>query len=126
MKLDIDCVRDILLEFEDLPVGCHTPYSFPKSISENGIENVEYTLAKLKEAGYINADIRLYPSGQYDYCGIYNMTFSGHQFIEKIRDNKVWAKTKTVAAGVGSFSFDLITQIATSVITGLISRHLNL
>lgn len=126
MKLDIDCVRDILLELEQLPLGCYTPNNFLSSIKKHGIDDVEYCLAKLKETGYINADIRQYQSGQYDYYGIYDMTFSGHQFLEKIRDNKVWAKTKTVAGHVGSMAFDVITQIATSVITEIISRNLNI
>ncbi len=125
MKLDINCVRDVLLEFESLPIDCHTPASFPKSNSEHGEESVEYTLAKLKEAGYINADIRLYPNGRYDFYGIYDITFPGHQFLEKIRDNKVWTATKTVAGKVGSKAFDVIAQIASSVITQLITKYLS-
>lgn len=125
MKLEIDCVRDILLEFEDLPVGCYSPFIFERSVAKYGIDNVEYTLKKLSEAGYINADIYAFPNGQTEFNGIFDITFSGHQFLEKIRDNKVWAKTKSVAGSVGSRAFDVITQIATSVITGLISSHLN-
>lgn len=121
MKLNIDCVRDVLLELEELPVDCHTPESFQGSVKKYGIENVEYTLSKLKEAEYINADIQLYPNGQYDYYGIFDITFLGHQFLEKIRDNTIWSKTKTVASGIGSWAFDVITQIATSVITELVS-----
>lgn len=123
MKLDIDCVRDVLLELEQLPVDCHTMNSFPSSISKHGEKNVEYVLAKLKEAGYINADIRLFPNGQYDYYGIYDITFPGHQFLETVRDNRVWSKTKTVAGKVGSKAFDVITQIASSVITELIAKQ---
>ena len=66
MKLEIDCVRDVLLELEKLPVDCHTSSTFSSSIDKYGSDNVEYTLAKLKEAQYINADIRLFPNGQYD------------------------------------------------------------
>lgn len=117
MKLDIDCVRDVLLEFEKLPLGCHTPYSFPKAIGKHGIQNVEYTLAKLGEAEYINAEIQQRPDGDLDFLGIYSITYPGHQFLENIRENKVWTKTKSIAGKVGSGSFALISQIASSVIT---------
>lgn len=126
MKLDIDCVRDVLLEFEEFPVSCLTPYDFKKSIKKHGETAVEYTLAKLNEAGYIRADIRTFQNGQYEYYGIFDITFSGHQFLEKIRDHKVWSKTKSVAGAVGSRAFDIIAQIATSVITEIVCRQLNL
>lgn len=125
MKLDIDCVRDVLLEFEEFPLNCHTPYDFKKSIAKHGESAVEYALAKLNEAGYIRADIRSFQNGLYDYYGIFDITFSGHQFLEKIRDNKVWSKTKSMASAAGSRAFDVITQIATSIITEIISRQIN-
>lgn len=125
MKLDIDCVRDVLLEFEELPINCYTPYIFKKSISQHGEDAVEYALAKLNEAGYIRADIRTFQNGQYDYYGIFDITFSGHQFLEKIRDNKVWSKTKMVTGAAGSRAFDVITQVATTIITEIITKQFN-
>lgn len=123
MKLDVDCVRDVLLEFENFPIGCYTPYNFLVSVKKHGIDSVEYCLAKLKEADYVNADIRLMENGNYEFYGIYNLTFDGHQFLEKIRDGKIWSKTKSIAGGIGSHAFDVITKIATAVITELITGH---
>lgn len=124
MKLDIDCVRDVLLEFETLDVSCHTVHDFPNSVAKHGLTSIDYTLAKLKEANYISADIRLLPSGYYECYGIFDITFDGHQFLEKIRDNTVWSKTKATASRVGSKAFDVITQIATTVIKELIVSQL--
>lgn len=123
MKLDIDCVRDVLLEFEDYPVDCYAIDDFPKTISKHGKDNVEYTFAKLKEAGYINADIKLFPDGQYEHYGIYDITFAGHQFLETIRDSKVWDQTKKIASNVGSRTFEVITQIASTIITNLVAAQ---
>ena len=117
MKLDIDCVRDVLLEFEELPLGCYTPYDFPKAVGKYGIQNTEYTLAKLDEAKYINAEIMQLPNGTLEFLGIYSITYPGHQFLENIRQNKVWTKTKAIAGKVGSGSFSLISQIASSVLS---------
>lgn len=124
MKLEIECVRDVLLELEEFPVNCYTPCDFKKSIKQHGDAAVDYALAKLSEAGYIRADIRTLQNGQYDYYGIFDITFPGHQFLEKIRDNNVWSKTKAVTKTVGSAAFDVITQVATSIITEIISKQL--
>lgn len=107
MKLDMDCVRDILMECEGLPLGCHTPYSFQTSIARHGEDEVCYTLAKLGEGNYINASISRLPGGQYDFYGIYDMTFAGHQFLENIMDDKVWHKAKGVLKKAGSSSFNV-------------------
>ena len=123
MRLDMDCVRNILLELEDLPADCHTLYAFPKSIDKHGIDAVEYTLAKLKEGEYINADISLLPSGRYNILGIYNMTYDGHQFLESIRSPKVWAKITNSFNKVGSSSFSMAAHIATEVLTELAKDH---
>ena len=112
MRLDMDCVRDVLLEFEDLPLGCYTPYSFPISIAEHGEDEVCYTLAKLGEGKYINADIRRHPSGQYDFYGIYDMTFSGHELLAEIRDPERWKKVKSGMSAVRSYSLSAISAIA--------------
>lgn len=126
MKLDITCVRSILLEFEELPLGVYTPCTFSRSVSMFGIDSVEYTLKKLHEAGYINAKITDPDTADLDFYGIFDMTFAGHEFLEKIRDNKVWAKTKSIADSIGSRSFDVITKIATSILTSLISANLGI
>ena len=126
MKTNIECIRDVLLNFESLPLGCYAPYDFSFAIEKHGISDVEYSLVKLMEAGYISADIQRCLDGSYSYLGIYDITFPGHQFLEKIRDNKVWAKTKAVAGNIGSQAFDVIAKIATSILTNLISSKLGL
>lgn len=126
MKLDIDCVRDVLLELEELPIDCHTPVSFPKSNSVHGEENVEYTLAKLKEAGYINADIRQYPNGQYDFYGIYDLTFSGHEFLNSIRTPGVWTRLKGAAVEGGTAGLKLLGDIALEMLKESVKSKLGL
>ena len=125
MKLDIECVRDVLLEFEQLPLGAHTVYSFPNALAKYGIDNVDYTIAKLTEANYISAEVTRLTNGTYDFYGIYDITFEGHQFLEKIRDNKIWSKTKKVASNVGSRALDVIAQIASTTISEIINRQFN-
>lgn len=124
MRLDIECVRDVLLEFEQLPIGRYTLNDFPDSISKHSENEVIYTLVKLQEAGYISAEICRMESGHPDFLGIFEITFSGHQFLETIRDNRVWSKTKIVADKVGTKAFDFISKIASTVIAELIKTQL--
>lgn len=126
MKLDINCVRDVLLELEKLPVACHTVDTFQDSIAKHGTENVEYTLAKLKEADYINADIRLFEVGQYDYYGIYCMTFSGHEFLASIKQPSVWEKLKDAATTGGATGIKLLGDIAVDLGKAMLSKKLGL
>lgn len=125
MKLDMECVRSVLLELEELPLGYYMPEDFSKSIKEYGENSVLYALAKLHEADYIHANIGRDMNAQYEFFGIYDITFSGHQFLEKIRDNRVWEKTKTIAGSVGSWAVDIIAQIATGIITELVSGRIS-
>lgn len=115
MKLDMDCVRDVLIELEELPLDCHTPFSFSNSVNLHGIDDVCYTLAKLHEGNYINAEVHRLTSGQYDFYGIYDLTFSGHEFLAKIRDPKQWRAVKKGITAVGNYSLSAISAIAEGV-----------
>ena len=126
MKLDIECVRDVLLELEALPVDCHTVNDFPDSIAKHGVDNVEYTLAKLKEADYINADIRLFPNGQYDFYGIYCMTFRGHEYLASVKQPDVWEKLKHATTTGGSAGIKLLGDIAVDLGKAMLSKKLGL
>ena len=124
MKMDIDCIRSVLLELEELPLDIYTTEDLTKSIKKYGIKSVEYSIIKLEEAGYIRAGIARTLSGDVEVYCISDITFSGHQFLEKIRDNQVWQKTKNVAGSIGTRALDLIAQIATGVLTELVNKHL--
>lgn len=125
MKLDIDCVRDVLLTIEKLSMGCHGIDAFVKQTAKYGEENVQYTLAKLVEADFLIADIPMDEGGYYHYISVYCMKYAGHQFLDTIREPKIWKQTKSIAEKVGVFSIDFITKIATSVIVELLKPHLS-
>ena len=127
MKLNIDCVRDVLLEFETFPIGCYFVESFKKSIEHYDQEAVLYVLVKLTEADYINADYYRTEDGKIHFNDILDITFQGHEFLEKIRSDTVWnQKLKPVFLSVGSMSFDVISRVANSAITSLVLTKLGL
>ena len=127
MKLNIDCVRDILLELETFPIGVYPVGSLKNSIANHGRENVEYTLVKLSEANYVNVQYCRMTNGSFLFDSILDITFQGHEFLEKIRSDTVWnQKLKPIFSSVGSASFEVISAVASSLLTSLISGKLNL
>lgn len=123
MKLDINCVRAILLELEGFPLGSYTPCDFKQAVSEFGIDSVEYTLKKLHEGGYINAKITEPDTAKLDFYGIFDMTFAGHEFLAKIRDTQQWATVKKGAAAIRNYSLSAISAIAEGVTAAAINAY---
>lgn len=115
MKLDINCVRDILLELEEFPMG-HQPFdAFKQSIQKHGSDNVLYTLYKLDEAEYINSEIYLDESGFPHCIAVYNMTFKGHEFLNSVRSPGIWDQLSGAASEGGTACLKVIGDIAIEI-----------
>ena len=57
---------------------------------------------------------------------VFDLTYQGHQFLDEIRSDNVWNKTKETAKSIGSFSVNTLSTIATGVITSLAQKSLGL
>ena len=122
MKLDIDCVRDILLTVEE-----NTGYNEYMTVSEMSIN---YDLLKKYDGNKVmyhiiqSAKANLIDAEQVDLAGnimIKDLTPYGHKFIANIRENSNWNKVKKIANEVGTTSLEAIMQIAINVIGGIIT-----
>jgi Hypothetical protein (DUF2513) len=51
------------------------------------------------------------------------LTWEGHDFLDAIRDPEIWCKTKSGAEEVGSFTFDLLKELAVGLIKTKIEQH---
>lgn len=126
MKLNPDCVRDILLYVEDNTDLTHfvsiSPLQIPDELNQYSADEVMYHIkqAELSSLLIVNS---WYYNGE---CLISYLLPEGHQFLANIREDANWSKTKDIAKSVGSNSLDAIKQIATGVITSLIQAKLNL
>ncbi len=119
MKLNKDCVRDLLLY-------CEKALTLDDSLSWNhlNIQNfcdefpkyskseIAYTLFMLEEADFISANVI---PGNGGICEIivFHITYSGHEFIDTIRSNKIWDKVSSAISSVGSASLPVIQDLAT-------------
>lgn len=131
MKLNPDCIRDILLYIEshqrvyfDSANHCYS-YSF---ITERYLDRdlpydiceIIHSLLLMKDCGYIEIDIKesLYEIRQ---VSVRRITYSGYDFLESIRPQSVWEDTKQTLSAVGSFSLELILDVAKNLLSGLVS-----
>ena len=128
MRLNPDCIRDILLKAEEgyftfvLPY-CRDLYDDYKPFEEfepYSDEQIEYHLRYLEEANLIKVDC---PTCS---ISVMDLTVTGHEFIANIRDNNNWNKTKDIAKKVGSNSINSLVQIASNVVSAIINKHLGL
>lgn len=116
MKLDANCVRSVLLELEEMPLGNYLPEDLNGSIEQYGTETVEYTVLKLNEAGYIRAGITQTLSGDYEIFGIFDITFKGHEFLNSIRSPSVWERLKNSAMDGSTACLKVVGEIAVEIL----------
>ena len=126
MRLDMDCVREVLLEIEKMPFnGYITIDQLCSALPEMEPDNVYYSALKLIEAGYLSGDIlpkmKSYLPG---IKGIYDITFQGHEFLNEIREPERWTKVKTISKRIGSSSLQAIWNIAQQLTVTLIQSAL--
>lgn len=131
MRLNPDCIRDILFFLEE-KLTLAPDLTFQEIDYDVLCNNLSYsdaeivnTLVVLDEAGFIITASDYSNEGLEELC-ICRITYDGYQFIETIRPETVWQKVKHAGSSVGSMSIDVITKVATSVITDLLKSQLGL
>ena len=106
MKLDLDCVRKIMLAVEDKPLNeILNPEKLHRLLPEFSEDEITYCCLKLDEAGLLEiVSIKLMRQNHPGIKSVNDLTFQGHQFLENIRDDSVYFEVKKKAKSVGSFA----------------------
>lgn len=125
MRLNNDCVRDILLSVEEV---CDFNESFRYSKFSNDFERLQpyshdeiiYHIKQCKLASLITS---MFATDGGDYLEVGDLTPEGHKFLANIRNDDIWNKVKKIAGTVGSHSLSAITQISANVVTQLIKAQ---
>ncbi|MFT8610545.1 MAG: DUF2513 domain-containing protein [Liquorilactobacillus nagelii] len=124
MKLDPDCVRDILLSVEKH--STMTTRTSTKDFDDDGLfgkydsQKVDYHVRYADEAGLLNVD------WSFDGYDIRDLSPEGHDFLSNIRKDENWLKTKNIAEKAGSSSLNVLKNIASSVATAALNHYLGL
>jgi Hypothetical protein (DUF2513) len=120
MKRNMDTIRTLLLRLENIKIPPGAPFVLINGNSE-GIKiheaddpaELDYHLELLKEKGLIrspgtnNIDNRIRFGG---------FTWEGHDFLDSIRDDEVWRKTKGAVEAAGGWTLDLLAALAKGLI----------
>ena len=114
MERNWDKIREILIKLEEMPAekGNLRLGDFP---SDEAYE-YSYNIELLMEAGLIHGDMsKTLGKHAGDFMAI-RLTWEGHEFLDAIRSDNVWEKTKSsfVKGGL-SMTFELVKTVATDI-----------
>ena len=110
MKRDFELIRKLLFYFEEK--------AGPKAVECPAIEGydeltIKYHVLLLTQAGLIDYEPELTKTGRIIRVIPFNLTWNGHEFLDAIRQESTWLKTKNIAKEKsGTLSFEVIKAIA--------------
>ncbi len=113
MKRDMDLIRELLLKLEALPmrrsgIVSITPDATEIAVPGYDVDQIDYHLSQLREAGFIDEGGARPMFG----IGFRCLTWAGHDFLDSVRNPEIWAKTKKGAEAAGGFTVDLLKDLA--------------
>lgn len=124
MTRDMDLIRAMLLALEanpDLNGRCLRRHPVNAFFTKEGIsdDDAAYHLHLLIDPGYV---IGRYDrtSGTFD---IERISMDGHDFLDSIRDPKIWEKTKKGAEAADGFTIDLLKELAKGLLKKQIEEY---
>lgn len=123
MKLNPDCIRDILLVVESSTTGSQSfdyeSHKKDSKLTNYSDDEIYYHFRQADLNGYLF-------DASYDMSGSFtavDLSPKGHNFLSDIRSDNNWNKTKDIASKVGSFSLDALKDISAQVISNLINQQ---
>lgn len=125
MKLDHECVRNVLLTIEKAPYDALLLNYIAEQLPQYDENTLNYTLWKLTEGGMLAAEMEVFPGNSIPVpIWITAMTYQGHEFLDTIRDDTTWGKVKDTAKKAGVFSLKALGEIAQGVAQAAITSAL--
>lgn len=117
MKRDMELCRKILFaieeEYEDVAI-------YNLSIDGYTMKQVAYHCKVLHDGGYISSYKAQFASDEIYSFIVGSLTWEGHDFLDKIREDTVWAKTKDTIKSKGlPMVLDVIKDVASSIIASM-------
>ncbi|MCX6073196.1 MAG: DUF2513 domain-containing protein [Campylobacterales bacterium] len=114
MKRDLDLIRDIMLTLEEkMDYGQNISSEQLFEIMKNdmlSIKKLTYHIGLLVEANYIKAkELKTYSDGS--IFTINTITFDGQDFIDALRDSKIWNEVKGKFSEIGSSALSVMIDL---------------
>ncbi len=139
MRLNPDCIRDILLTVEETTTYLkgmsyynreselynrypNTGFEF-KRLKKYSHDEIVYHVRQCKMAHLITGVI-IADGG--DGIKISDLTPNGHEFLANIRSDNLWNNIKNISTTIGANSLTALITISTDVVTQLINHQLGI
>jgi hypothetical protein len=128
MKLNHECVRALLLYLEENlmykangnPEGVKLKYIDDEpDISNFSTDEIYYSAKKLVEAKYIKVMDSKLPTRSWK---IEEITFNGHDYLDSIRDDKVWNEVIERTKPFASVGIDIVKSLSTKILTEMLLK----
>ena len=127
MRLNPDCIRDILLTVEEntgyresMLYESNQEFARLKKYSE---DVVRYHMKQCDLNGYFTKMHIHLGDPPYQPIEILDLSPDGHKFLADIKVDQNWNKTKAIATRVGSYSLNALESIASGVTSAMIDRY---
>jgi hypothetical protein len=126
MKLNPDCIRDLLLDVEAKStfdnVVIYNEETDEPLFDKYGVDTVFYHIRQADYAGFFIGEVTY----TFDLSAIIiDLSPEAHEFLANIRQDTNWNKTKSIASKVGSFSLNVLKDISVGVVSKVISDQFN-
>lgn len=112
LKRDLDLVRSILLRVEGAD-GALGLRDFSSDAYTDDV--VAYHLQLMENRGLIDASFTKDWSGSVVKATIGGLTWEGADYLDAIRDDGLWRKTKDALARAGAVTFGAVKEVAVAV-----------
>lgn len=123
MKLNPDCIRDILLAVEELS-------DYDRSVSDSELSKSKFLISYseneiLYHVRQLTWSKMLQQADFYGECfDILDLSPQGHEFLNNIRSDDNWNKTKDFSGKIGSFAISTLQSVASSIMSISIQKYL--
>lgn len=95
------------------------------SIDGYDMKTIAYHCAILHDAGLLTDYKGMYGHNELMFFDVGRLTWDGHEFLDKIKDDTVWNKTKNTIMKKGiPFVLDAVKEIATAITSSMIQSAL--
>lgn len=120
MKRDLDLIRDILLHVE--AIDPEEPYIMEWEGFEGYTDlEVHEHVKLLIDSGYVEGGYSKSSARHISHVEANRLTMEGHDFLDDMRNDTVWKKTKTkIRETTGSASLAVVKQVAQTLAQAMV------
>ncbi len=118
----MEVIRDILFAIEEQYVDVAI---YGLEVKDYDMKTIAYHCKILNDAGFISNYKGHFASNELYSFGVGSLTWAGHEYLDKIRSDTVWNKTKSVIKEKGlPLVIDVVKEVATAIISGMTNAAL--